>query len=153
MPFTKVQPPLLKEPACCRMCRAAADYQRKWFVDLEYIEDYWGAVYYCNLCFDELATAAGYTVDSKLDEYRESYLSTLEEYQDSHWKLNHVVDLLRDAGFDIRAFYDWIRSVASGETAVEFPERKSRLDEREEGSSESSDESRSTDVPILTLDI
>lgn len=149
MNLVKLQPPLEQEPACCRMCSAVSG--REWFIDLGYIEDFWGRVYYCNLCFDELALAAGYVPQSRLESAKADYRRIMDGFKEQSWELSGAVDILRAAGFDLRAFHNWLASVVAGETTVELPERKESLASGENGPPEQTDESRSDDSSVFEL--
>ena len=151
MPYTMINPAEMMSPACCRICRAVDN--REWFIDLGYSEDWWGSVYYCSLCFDELAGAGGYMRESKLVEYREDYNTMLEMIKDGSWELNNAVDLFQSVGIDFLAFYRWIRAVAAGEVAVEFPERKKPVGSGKNRTNESGNESRSDDTSVLEFTI
>lgn len=150
MSFLKINAPEF-EPACCRMCSAVSG--RDWFIDLCYMEDFWGRVYYCNICFAELAEAAEYGPKTTFQSQKDQYYKEIEATKQAYWETSGAVDLLRNAGIDIRAFYNWIRSVATGETNIEFPERTRSVASRETGTDEPSDGERSDDAIAFELNI
>lgn len=115
------------------------------------MEDFWGRIYYCNLCFAELAEAAEYAPKTTFKAQKDQYYKEIEATKQAYWETSGAVDLLRDAGIDIRAFYTWIRSVATGETDIEFPERKNAVASREDTSTESDNVERPDDAPVLEL--
>lgn len=151
MPYTKIAQAEMLSPACCRMCQAVD--KREWFIDLGYSEDFWGAVYYCNYCFDEVAGVAGYMLKSTLDEYREDYQRMVELIKENQWEMQGAVDILQFGGFDVLALYSWIRAVATGKVVVEFPERKEPVGPGKNRSTEPSDSERSTDTGILEFNV
>lgn len=148
MSFLKVSAPEF-EPACCRMCSAVAG--RDWFVDLCYVEDFWGRVYYCNICFDELAVAAEYAPKTTFQQQKDQYYKEIEATKQAYWETSGAVDLLRDAGIDIRSFYNWVRSVATGETNIEFPERKNAVASGKDTVVEPGDGEGPDDATVLEL--
>lgn len=80
MEITKVQVPS-SSPMCCRRCSGLAD--RQWFLDLGYIEEFWGAVYYCDICFREMAEPANYMTvarhDARMEKLQDEYATLLKE--------------------------------------------------------------------------
>lgn len=46
-------------PGCCFMCRADAT-NREWFVDIGLQWEFWGAVYLCNACLEEISGTVGW---------------------------------------------------------------------------------------------
>lgn len=153
MELAKIQPPLNQEPACCRMCQAVTG--RDWFIDLGYMEDFWGRVYYCNLCFDELAVAAEYTSNTKFKEQRDLHISLENGLRESHAKLRRAADLLRDHGLDIYVFADWVVAMVPAETDSsgenDLDSGAPELVSGEDGLAESSDEQRPDDSSVLEL--
>lgn len=129
-------------PGVCILCGGVTD--RKWFLDMERIEDLYGSVYYCDACFDQMAMTCGY---KKADEEELALLTRVNE--DLERIVGDYRDLFStfgDVGIDLLAFLDYL----TAKKANRLPRGKqSRHPERV---NQSTDESRSVDVPNVASD-
>lgn len=149
MSLAKLQPPLDQSPGCCRICQAVDG--REWFLDLGYIEDFWGRVVYCNLCFNDLAVAAEYSPNAKFKAQMDQYYVEINSLREAYWETSGAVDVLAAAGFNIRAFHAWLASVVNGETTVELRERSTPVADGKKGTDEPSDGEGPNDASVLEL--
>lgn len=96
--FAVVDVPLAA-PGKCRVCGGVS---KDWYVDLQYNEEYYGAVYYCCECISHLAKVCGFLVPAEKDilecklEAAEIEAYNLRVRTDG---LEQALDGLRSAGF------------------------------------------------------
>lgn len=86
-------------PGCCRMCGSATKTP---MIDLGYIEDFHGAVYYCIECAGTIATMFGFT--SPVDTERmgaeiKRLTSRLDTLIMQNKELEHVNEAIERAGY------------------------------------------------------
>ena len=102
-------------PHCCKLCGGGAN-SKEWFVDTGSYEEFYGAIYYCNECFNYMATLAGY------------------KYESGPTDVQYLASFSQSGGI----------SVLEGNSEVdgESPDRTVSLDSREGEALESSDDER-----------
>jgi len=63
-------------PGCCFICGATS---KKWFFDLDKQAEWWGNIYFCCECFDEISRTAGFgNVQVYMDRNKELESMVLE---------------------------------------------------------------------------
>ena len=139
-------------PGICRICGGSTD--RDYFLDMEMIEDFYGHVYYCNYCVDQLAKTCSYT---RSDDRAMERLQ--EELKDLRQQVNDfgiLFDGLLTCGIDLYGLLDFL-----GENKFEDPTAKReraalrravRMAAREKELAGQTDERGPVDVPNTSSD-
>lgn len=125
-------------PGYCALCGSAGGDGRK-FIDTQWApEEWWGVVYYCTYCFAEIANQVGYQTNDQVMDTQRRLTETearLREVLDECSNLRVAVDALAASGY---AVPDDV------EDGMDDSEESS---DGESGTTQSSDESGSSDVP------
>lgn len=123
-----------QSPGCCRNCQGV---NRNWFLDAGYIEEFWGRVYWCDVCFDQIARICRYEpVDFNSLESARTLNVFLTEKLDRYELLFHR---LCDAGinlYDLLAYLEFFKGkqeskgiptgMASGTETTSQPDSQQR---------------------------
>ena len=153
----QVAVPILN-PGVCRICGASSAgteddvNARTYFLDMEFIEDFWGNVYYCNYCFDQMARAVGYVPAD--DEVMNRLKRELDLLRIENGEFVNLYQRLSDSGVDLHGLLDFLYSNPY-EDPTEKRERaarrrKTRVDSGEKGTAEPDNVGGSVDVPKST---
>ena len=130
-------------PGVCRVCGGAS---KDYYIDFGYNEEFYGAVYYCCQCIEEMAHTAGFLTPALKARLEQE----LEELQSENFALKvrtdgleKALDGLHSAGFIVSRDPDWVgfgvpETAAVGEDGES--EEGSSLGTREGEASESVDE-------------
>lgn len=128
-----------KSPGIYRNC--GATNQREYFVDMEYIEDFHGTVYFCSICFDQIAKAIGYKLADRTEVT--SLEQRIEQLETENRELTRGIDALAGIGFDLVGYFDYAVSQDRGESArhriAAIQRRETGMDEGKVGTPESPD--------------
>jgi alkylhydroperoxidase family enzyme len=136
-----------RSPGHCRLCGGASD--REFFMDMEMIEDFFGHVYYCNYCVDQMAKIAGYTRSD--DRSMERLQEELDDLRKQINDFGNLFDGLLTCGIDLYGLLDFLDAnrfedpTAKRERAA--LRRAVKLAAREKELAGQTDERGSVDVP------
>lgn len=65
------------QPRTCRNCGGHQD--RKWWLDLSYQEEFYGHVYFCNVCTEQMAKVVGFIPAEELTAVKYAHQKELDE--------------------------------------------------------------------------
>jgi len=71
-----------RSPAKCKGCGAGSLVERKWWIDTGTIEEYYGRVYYCNICFTEFVNLVGYYSPEQVAELEQDNRNVRQELKE-----------------------------------------------------------------------
>jgi hypothetical protein len=145
----KIVPVASAAPGVCRVCGGAS---KDWYIDFGYNEEFYGAVYYCCQCIEEMAHTAGFLTPALKAQLE----NNLKELQSENFALKvrtdgleKALDGLHSAGFLVSRDPDWVGfgvpEAASDRTDSESTPRDS-LGAREGEAPEPSDEQGVADL-------
>lgn len=87
------------QPGKCRLCGVGSDSDRTWWIDTGVMEEWYGAVYYCSVCFTQMADMVGFLSPeqaTKLKVENDGLREQIRIHEDS-------LDRLLSFGIDVRA--------------------------------------------------
>lgn len=92
-------------PGKCIICSSASNNEGRKFIDFGYSIDWWGAVYFCTVCFKEVAEDLGWIEDTRYKQILEEN----RELSDSIIKLDKRIEnlnaVIRDSSDSANASY------------------------------------------------
>lgn len=93
-------------PASCKICSASSLSEREYWIDTGTSEEFYGAVYYCCICFEEMARDAGLLSRKDSDRIKEKYDYALERIRE----LKASIAAISNIGIDIGAISRFIKN-------------------------------------------
>jgi hypothetical protein len=137
-------------PACCRRCSATDD--RQWFLDLGYVEEYWGNVYYCDICFKEMASSAKFVSIEYLERKEQNMEVAMRTLTKENEAYAAIVSSLSMLSVDIHDLIDFVRD-KKGIGTLDFDAyfRKEPVAAGKSGPTKSSSEQGRLDLPSPDL--
>jgi hypothetical protein len=131
------------QPSQCKACGAGSLSEgREWWMDTGTIEEFYGHVYYCSVCFTQMADLANFMGPAK----RRALESQVEDAIRELTELKEYLDALSTLGIDVGTIS---RFVSDHYVPLEGTERQlDSLIERAQDAAEPSDLERSVDVSV-----
>jgi len=123
------------------MCGAGSLSEgREWWLDVGIIEDFYGRVYYCSICFGQMATEAGFLTPAKRQELEQKVRDAHARIEEAESAMGNLATL----GIDVSTIH---RYVEDHHVSLEGTERNlDALIERTNPVDEQTDEQGSDDV-------
>jgi|KBSMisStaDraftv2_1062788.scaffolds.fasta_scaffold08400_11 hypothetical protein len=95
--FHRILEKPMAPPACCKICGAASDSEREYWVDTGTWEEFYGAVYYCAVCFEEIAALVGLIPTKEANRIK----GQLEDARSEIRELKSSIAALSSLGIDV----------------------------------------------------
>lgn len=135
-------------PGCCKICGRA---DSRAYVDMEYMEDFHGRVYYCYECVRQLANLLDFVTPEQLASVREGYEDEIDDWK-ATVKHGNTVEYLAAHHISLDSFIAWLEyeEIPRGAATVARHDADSGQDESgpESGLVEPSDEQGSDRLSI-----
>lgn len=128
-------------PAKCKGCGAGSLTERKWWIDTGTIEEFYGRVYYCNICFTEFVNLVGYYSPEQVAELEQDNRNVRQELKE----LRDGVDALGTLGIDLGAIRRFVQDHYVSTGGAE--DRLDELIERAANAGQQALGERSDDIP------
>lgn len=93
-------------PAQCKMCSASTLSEREYWLDTGTMEEFYGAVYYCNTCIEEIGSLCGFLPPKAATRLKERLENAKREIRD----LKACIGALSDIGVDVSAIDRFIKN-------------------------------------------
>jgi hypothetical protein len=100
----KVEYPTLP-PAQCKICGAASQTDREYWIDTGTTEEFFGAIYYCSVCIEEIAGICGFLSIAGSTKLKERLADAQREVR----YLKECLSALSGLGIDVSAISQFIK--------------------------------------------
>lgn len=130
-----------RDPGKCKGCGAGSITEREWWIDTGTYEDFYGQVYYCNICFTEMCNLVGFISSDQYTELEKE----LENAERRIEELDASFDAARRLGVDLDAINRFVQDHYVSSERTE--DRLDELIERAASAGKQANEQGSDDIP------